>query len=216
MALKMRDLVRLTGVPKSTILYYIKEGLLPEPEKPKPNVHLYDERFVERIAFIRYLQTHFRASIEQIRAVMRREDFDPDHPFASLVGAIDTLMAPAGETRYDREAFCEVAKIDCATLSGWIDEGLLFERDGGLSDTELEMARILKALEATGHLDLAYAYRDCARDLVRLEAEAARSVRDADPRERDRTIRALLDATLLLKPYILNLTLYDAYRKDRS
>ncbi|WP_456456504.1 MerR family transcriptional regulator [Nitratifractor sp.] len=215
MALKMKDLVRLTGVPKSTILYYIKEGLLPEPQKPKPNVHLYDERFVERIAFIRYLQTHFHSSIEQIRTVMQRDDFDPEHPYASLVGAIDTLMAPAGERRYGREAFCEKAGIDCATLSEWIEEGLIFERDGGLSDTELEMARILQRLESVGHLDLAYAYRDCARDLVRLEAQAARLAQGADSRKRDRTIRSLLDATLLLKPYILNLTLYDAYQKDR-
>ena len=43
--LKMNDLVKFSQTPKSTILYYVKEGLLPEPVKDKPNFHLYDERF---------------------------------------------------------------------------------------------------------------------------------------------------------------------------
>ena len=31
--LKMNDLVKLSHTPKSTVLYYVKEGLLPEPVK---------------------------------------------------------------------------------------------------------------------------------------------------------------------------------------
>ena len=38
MKLKMAQLVEMTGVPKSTILYYIKEGLLPQPEKIKQTI----------------------------------------------------------------------------------------------------------------------------------------------------------------------------------
>ena len=45
--LKMNDLVKLSQTPKSTVLYYVKEGLLPEPVKDKPNFHLYDEYCVE-------------------------------------------------------------------------------------------------------------------------------------------------------------------------
>ncbi len=33
--LKMNDLVKFSQTPKSTILYYVKEGLLPEPVKDK-------------------------------------------------------------------------------------------------------------------------------------------------------------------------------------
>jgi len=47
MALKMKELIAQSGESKSTILYYVKEGLLPQPSKPKPNVHLYDESSVE-------------------------------------------------------------------------------------------------------------------------------------------------------------------------
>ena len=65
--LKMNDLVKFSQTPKSTILYYVKEGLLPEPVKDKPNFHLYDERCVALLAFIKYLQTNFNASISQIK-----------------------------------------------------------------------------------------------------------------------------------------------------
>ena len=48
--LKMNDLVKLSHTPKSTVLYYVKEGLLPEPVKDKPNFHLYDEYCVELLS----------------------------------------------------------------------------------------------------------------------------------------------------------------------
>ncbi len=50
--LKMNDLVKLSQTPKSTVLYYVKEGLLPEPVKDKPNFHLYDEYCVSCSALL--------------------------------------------------------------------------------------------------------------------------------------------------------------------
>ena len=44
--LKMRDLERATGVGREAIRYYIREGLLPEPERTARNVAWYDESFV--------------------------------------------------------------------------------------------------------------------------------------------------------------------------
>lgn len=54
--LKMKDLERRTGVGRETIRFYIREGLLPEPERPGRNVAWYDESFVERIRLIKELQ----------------------------------------------------------------------------------------------------------------------------------------------------------------
>ena len=66
----MNDLVKLSHTPKSTVLYYVKEGLLPEPVKDKPNFHLYDEYCVELLSFIKYLQSNFNATISQIKALL--------------------------------------------------------------------------------------------------------------------------------------------------
>ncbi len=80
MKLKMSELVEKSGVSKSTILFYLKEGLLPEPEKPKPNVHLYDPKTLKILDFIKYFQENLGYSIAQIKAILadNRIDFNSD------------------------------------------------------------------------------------------------------------------------------------------
>ncbi len=80
MGLKMATLSEQSGVSKSTILYYIKEGLLPAPKKPKPNVHLYDKRSIAILHFIKYMQDHLHYSITEIKSIMidNHIDFEND------------------------------------------------------------------------------------------------------------------------------------------
>ena len=73
MEYKMSELVAKTNVPKSTILYYIKEGLLPEPIKVKANVHKYSDEHVELIRYIKYMQETMGSSIEQIKLVLKNK-----------------------------------------------------------------------------------------------------------------------------------------------
>lgn len=56
MEYKISELVSKTNVPKSTILYYIREGLLPEAKKIKSNVHRYNDEHVELIKYILYMK----------------------------------------------------------------------------------------------------------------------------------------------------------------
>ena len=95
--LKMNDLVKLSQTPKSTVLYYVKEGLLPEPVKDKPNFHLYDEYCVELLSFIKYLQSNFNATISQIKALFAHPHFDWNNPYESLIGLLDIIMGAENE-----------------------------------------------------------------------------------------------------------------------
>ncbi|ADV46042.1 MerR family transcriptional regulator [Nitratifractor salsuginis] len=213
MALKMKDLVQLTDTPKSTILYYIKEGLLPEPEKPKPNVHLYDESFVERIKFIKYLQKNFNASIDQIRELMQREEFDLSRGYESILDTLDLLMAPPSPRRYTKEELCKAAEIDCDRLDHYLINNVIFERDGGFSEKELEILRILKELEAVDpDGELVQAYVAHARSVARSEVDLAQRLIEYSF-DTNRTIKALFDATLILKPYLFNMQLFETYRQ---
>ena len=36
--LRMKQLMEATGLPKSTLLYYVEQGLLPPPVKTSPNM----------------------------------------------------------------------------------------------------------------------------------------------------------------------------------
>ena len=63
MSYKMSELCELSQTPKSTILFYVKEGLLPEPVKVKDNVHQYGEDTLLMLNFIKYVQSNFHLSL---------------------------------------------------------------------------------------------------------------------------------------------------------
>ena len=109
MSLKMATLVQKSGLNKSTILYYIKEGLLPEPQKPKPNLHLYDEKSLAILEFIKYLQTHLHYSISEIKTILedQRIDFESDSQIV-----INYLSALSGE---EKQAEIEAIKAKAKT-----------------------------------------------------------------------------------------------------
>jgi len=68
--MKMRDLERLTGVNRETIRVYLRESLLPEPVRPKPNVAEYDETHVEAIRAIRELAGSRGFTLPQIKRAL--------------------------------------------------------------------------------------------------------------------------------------------------
>jgi DNA-binding transcriptional MerR regulator len=204
MALKMKDLVAQTGESKSTILYYLKEGLLPEPQKPKPNVHLYDESCVARIRLIKYLQEHFSYSIAQIKHIFEHNRFDFDASFESIVRAVELLAGDEGRL-YDKETFLELAEIDEATLRRYEEAGYILSRGGRYGKKELEAVDILKRAEKTG-VDFALfdAYTDAARHLAKLENEIGAKVLSDESVTHNERYALLFDILLRYKPYLFN------------
>lgn len=94
--LKMRDLERETGVGRESIRFYIREGLLPEPERPGRNVAWYDESFVERIRFIKELQQKRYLPLQVIKAIVNGDA--PTAPNeAETLGALEGKLLPAGD-----------------------------------------------------------------------------------------------------------------------
>ena len=90
---KMKDLERATGVSRETIRYYIREGLLPEPERPDRNVAWYDASFVERILLIKRLQSERFLPLSVIKGIVgdARELTDME---ARALHALDGQIAP--------------------------------------------------------------------------------------------------------------------------
>ncbi len=74
--LKMRELEARTGVGREAIRFYIKEGILPEPHKPKKNVANYDEEHVVRIKLIRKLQEEKFLPLAEIKKILAQTDFN--------------------------------------------------------------------------------------------------------------------------------------------
>jgi len=71
-SLRMRDLVRLTGVSAPTIHFYAQQALLPGSHKTAGNQARYLESTVPRIAWIRRVQQELRLSLRAIGGVLER------------------------------------------------------------------------------------------------------------------------------------------------
>ena len=92
--LKMQDLERATGVGRETIRFYIREGLLPEPERPSRNVAWYDESFVERVALIKELQQKRFLPLHVIKAIVGN-DAAPSRDEVRTLLELDGKLFPA-------------------------------------------------------------------------------------------------------------------------
>jgi DNA-binding transcriptional MerR regulator len=143
--MKMKDLERAAGVGRETIRFYIREGLLPEPERPNRNVAWYDETFVERLALIKELQQKRFLPLHVIRAIVGA-DTPPSRDevrtlleldgklFPAVAGALEPaperLSDVARRVRIraaDIRDFAAVGMIELATRDGdqWLDDGAI-------------------------------------------------------------------------------------------
>lgn len=76
--MKISELAEKTGVPKETIHFYLREGLLPKPRKMGKNVADYDEGCVDRIGLIKELQDNLFLPLSLIKAIIKRESRSPE------------------------------------------------------------------------------------------------------------------------------------------
>jgi len=82
--MKMRELERASGVGRETIRYYLGLGLLPEPERPKPNVADYGPEHVRRLRVIKRLQQERYLPLTFIKALLERPSGGELTPFPDL------------------------------------------------------------------------------------------------------------------------------------
>lgn len=68
--MKMKEIERATGVSREAIRFYIREGLLPEPERPKKNVARYTDAHVAGLRTIKQLQEDQKLPLDIIKAFM--------------------------------------------------------------------------------------------------------------------------------------------------
>jgi DNA-binding transcriptional MerR regulator len=73
--LKMKELESRTGVSRESIRFYIREGILPQPEKPLKNVAHYNEDHVLRIRLIKKLQEEKFMPLGRIKALLKSVKF---------------------------------------------------------------------------------------------------------------------------------------------
>ena len=211
--LKMNDLVKLSHTPKSTVLYYVKEGLLPEPVKDKPNFHLYDEHCVKLLSFIKYLQSNFNATISQIKTLFAHPHFDWNSPYESLIGLLGIIMGAENEV-FSVEQLCAEFNLSNKQLDEMVAEGLLNPREGVFTAKERDILTILARCDAA-EMTVVKAYLNAAKILATQEVNVTLAALE-NSEQKDEKLKHLFDLLLVLKPYILNMQTFNLYQAESA
>jgi len=129
--LKISELAAAAGVPVATVRHYLREGLLPEPEKTSRNMAYYPPELVERIQLIKQLQEDRYLPLKVIRELLESGDGDPDRLRAlieledrilerTLAGERKRVSAREVRRRYDmpKEVLARLAELEVLSPDG--------------------------------------------------------------------------------------------------
>lgn len=181
--MRMKELAAASGVPRTTIHFYLREGLLPPPSSKRRNAALYDEAHLERLRLIGELRSERRGplSIARLRRVL--EQVDRGVPLELATSLQRAVTADPGAPDLSLEQLARRAGLSAAQARGLVDVGVLLPTPGEKAPrfgaVELELATRFARLLGAGR--------------VRVEDAAAiargiRAVSLAEMRLRDRAV----------------------------
>jgi len=217
MSFKMKHLMEATGESKSTILFYVKEGLLPEPEKPKPNLHLYDESCINIIKFIKYLQNQFSYSIAQIQAIFKENKFTFSDDFSMMLRSLQMMSGASDGKWYEKDDFLELSELEEDELDEYLQRGWLFKQEQGFSTEELKLVEVFKRAKTLGLNEKLFdAYVTSARELAKIEYALGSQMLEQDKSLNNEHYELLFDAVLTLKPYLFNMHTMQEHQRQMN
>jgi len=172
MEYKISELVAKTHVPKSTILYYIREGLLPEAKKIKSNVHRYSDKHVELIGYIKYMKEEIGSTNEQIKYALQNQNQSFSSSATMLQPLMNTLSAiPSDAEHYTKKQFIEQFDIDTTLLEELLQDGIVLPlNEDDYTDREASIIKLVSYFKEVGvDYSILKAYVHHAKALSELE-----------------------------------------------
>lgn len=158
--MKMKELEAATGIGRETIRYYIREGLLPEPVRPKRNVAAYGREHVNRLNLIRRLQHERHLPLSVIKTIVNSEIVDtPTQGFERLIGlevALGPLLAEGRQLSPMRiEDLSQKAGMSIEDIRAFAENGFIFidkKEDGDwLNQRNVRLVELLAQTRRHGY-----------------------------------------------------------------
>jgi DNA-binding transcriptional MerR regulator len=206
--LRMRDLVRLTGVPAPTVHFYGQLGLLPAARKTACNQARYPESTVRRIAWVRTVQQELRLSLRAIVRVLERWGERPIEELRTL-NTLGTLLEEADPTASAEDCVSLTAAIPAEDLDT-LRRLRLIRADGPPTTSDLRLLDLVAAGRSAGFtaeagfsMENIALYRDAVEQLV--QDEIARVVAPVLGRHDPQTLRDLIHRGLPIVDQLLAL-----------
>jgi len=148
----MSELVAKTNVPKSTILYYIKEGLLPQAIKVKANLHKYDDEHIELIKYIKYMKEEMGSSIDEIKIILKNKNDSFSSSYSMLAPLMNTLSGESATLQhYTRVEFIEHFDIDESLLNQLLSDDVLIPlNENNFTQKEASIINLVESFMEVG------------------------------------------------------------------
>jgi DNA-binding transcriptional MerR regulator len=203
--LKMKDLMVATGLPKSTLLHYVAQGLLPQPLKTGRNMAYYDPACVERAKLIKRVQGTYSFPLEKIKRLLDGMDNGEDvTPFIELDTAVFGAMSGP---ELDRASFQEATGLTFGQVEELLSAGLLLPlKEGVFTQEDVEAGRAFAGgFERGLRADDLLFYVKVARELVDYQMRLRQRLTGHLPDGEDaRTTAELTRGARLLRNYIMD------------
>ena len=204
--LKMKDLVDTTGLPKSTILHYANQGLLPHIHKTGRNMAYYHPSTVERIAFIREAQEKHRLPLTAIKKALSARDKGHD---VSVLLQLHEAIFGVPPQRISEKAFLKATGLTVKQLKVLLEVGVLIPLEDGKFDAEdIAIGRVLKRGLDTGFDPDSWTfYAQLANQIVDHEMQHRQNATKDLTFEKDAEVTlAMTRAARALRGYVIDRT----------
>ena len=209
---KISELVAKTHVPKSTILYYIREGLLPEAKKIKSNVHRYSDEHIELISYIMYMKEEIGSTNEQIKYALQNQNQSFSSSATMLQPLMNTLSAiPSDAEYFTKEEFIKHFNVDTMLLEELLHDGIVLPlNEDDYTDREASIIKLVSYFREVGvDHSILKAYVHHAKALSELEYQMQKqlcSIRNDD--NFSKLWKIMFESLFNAKNYLFNRNTY--------
>ncbi len=215
MEYKISELVSKSGVPKSTILYYIKEGILPEAKKLKPNVHRYCNIHLDLLHYISYMKEHFGSTNEQLKDMLQYKDQSFSTSSSMIVPLMNTLSAiPSDARHYTKAEFIKHFDVKESLLDQLMADEIIIPIDANnFTEKEASILKLIGYFQEVGiEYEILKMYVFHAKALSLLEHQMQAKLCEIRNDKNFSTLWKIVFETLFnAKTYIFNRQTYKAY-----
>lgn len=203
--LRMKELTEATGLPKSTILHYLDQGLLPPPVKTSPNMAYYDPACVERLVFIRDLQSRLRLPLSKIRHALELREGGQE--MAMQLELMEGIFGVESGVTLNRDELCRQSGLTPEQLDQLEKAQLMLPMEDGRYDAEdLAAAQVLaQGLERGITVEDMSFYPRLGKEIVDREMAARHRLTGHLPPEQDAELSLrMLQSARTLRRYVID------------
>jgi DNA-binding transcriptional MerR regulator len=207
----MRELEAVSGLPRSTIHYYLREGILPASEKTARNAAAYGKEHLRRLDAIgRLRQTGVRLPLVLLKRAAELMDrgVEPEVAIELERAVLGSAPVEGPSEALSQQQLAKTAGVPVSFVRRMIKARLLVPLPGPrptFDATDLKMVRVAYPLsQATGlDLEVATHISDAIRDLSRYEMVLRnRAVEGRDEAESAELTLRIQEAVNLIHAYL--------------